>query len=105
MVALSDVTRAEAALADFARETRGTARSFDQQCDLDDRFCDLAVEFNRALIRLMRVPAPDLEGFGLKVMLAVDHEAATLTDGEEAMAQLKADARRFAWHGGERRRG
>jgi len=97
------VTRAEAALEDFARATRGAAASFDEQWAIDEHYSDLSVAFGRALVGMMRVPAPELEDFGLKVMLAVDHEVATLTGGEEAMAQLKADARRLAWYGGDRR--
>ena len=100
VVALSAVTRSEAALKDFAEETRGKAASSEEQWAFDEQYSDLSVELGEALVRLLCVPAPELEDFGLKVILAIDYEVATLTGGEEAMAQVKEDARRWAWYGG-----
>lgn len=95
VVALSGVTGAEAAMADFARETRGKARSFEEQDTFDEQFSDLLVAFNQALRRLMRVPAPDVPALGLKIVLAVDEDVASLSGGEACMKQLKEDARRL----------
>ena len=67
----------------------------------DDALYDrLLGRFNRALRALVRAPAPDLRAFSVKLDLAVDHEVATLTGGEECMAALKRDARRLARAGG-----
>ena len=49
-----------------------------------------------ALRRVMRVRAPDLGALAVKVVLAVDHEVATLAGGEACMAALKRDAVRLA---------
>ncbi|HYG28704.1 MAG TPA: hypothetical protein VD887_00660 [Allosphingosinicella sp.] len=51
------------------------------------------------LRRLMRAPAPDLAALGRKIVLAVDHEVATLWRGEACMAAVKRDALRLCWEG------
>jgi hypothetical protein len=48
-----------------------------------------------ALRRLLRVPAPDVGALGRKIVLAVDHEVATLWRGEACMAVVKRDALRL----------
>jgi hypothetical protein len=63
----------------------------------DDDLYDRALgHFYAALRRLLRTPAPHLGALATKIELAVDHEAATLADGEPCMAALKQDARRLA---------
>jgi hypothetical protein len=52
--------------------------------------------FTRALLRLLRTPAPDLACLALKLDLAVDHEVAELTGGRACLIVLKRDARRLA---------
>jgi hypothetical protein len=92
--ALAGLRRAEAEMGVFEGvEPRGA--SWEAQEALDEAFSDLSVAFGRALVRLMRVPAPELPALGLKIVLAVDHEVATLSGGEEAMAQLREDAVRL----------
>jgi hypothetical protein len=48
-----------------------------------------------ALRRLLRAPAPDLAALGRKIVLAVDHEVATLWRGEACMVAVKRDALRL----------
>jgi hypothetical protein len=69
----------------------GAAHTPDE--DLYDR---LLGRFGTALRRLLTTPAPDLPAFVLKLELAIDQDAATLTGGEASMAALKRDARRLA---------
>jgi hypothetical protein len=47
------------------------------------------------LRRVMRAPAPDVAALGRKIVLAVDHEVATLWRGEACMAAVKRDALRL----------
>jgi hypothetical protein len=93
--ALAGLRSARAEIAAFkATEPKGT--SFEQQWALDETFSDLVVAFNRALERLLLVPAPDLPALAAKVAVAVDEQAWELPDGEATMARLKADAARLA---------
>ena len=94
--ALAELVWAEAEMLEFGKRSRGKARSFEAQCAVDEAFSDRVVLFNRALERLMSVPAPDLPALSLKVALAVDEQAWELPDGEACMARLKDDARRLA---------
>jgi hypothetical protein len=48
---------------------------------------------------LLRTPAPDVQALAMKIQLAVNHEAGSLTGGESCLAALKADARRLASQG------
>jgi hypothetical protein len=61
----------------------------------EDRYGDLVVDFNHALKKLLRTPAPDLRALSLKIDLAVDHEIAELIGGQACLAALKRDARRL----------
>jgi hypothetical protein len=67
--------------------------------ELDETSGDHLGAFYRALERLLRTPAPDVPALALKIELAVDHEAGSLTGGESCLAVLKADARRLAGSG------
>jgi hypothetical protein len=46
-----------------------------------------------ALLRLLRVPAPDLAALADKLDLVDRHEVATLTGGEACLAAVRRDAR------------
>jgi hypothetical protein len=52
-------------------------------------------EYIAALLRLMKVRAPDLRALALKIELAIDHEVGSLTVGEICLAALKRDVRRL----------
>jgi len=78
--------------------------AFEQRCDaagtkniwqLDERLDDHLGTLISALERLLRTPAPDVPALALKIELAVDHDAGSLTGGDRCLAALKADARRL----------
>jgi hypothetical protein len=48
-----------------------------------------------ALVRLMKVRAPDLAALALKIELAIVEEVGALTGGEVCLALLKRDVRRL----------
>jgi hypothetical protein len=48
-----------------------------------------------ALLRLMKVRAPDLAALALKIELAIDEEVGSLTGGELCLAAVKRDVRRL----------
>jgi hypothetical protein len=52
-------------------------------------------DHSAALLRLMKVRAPDLPALALKIELAIDQEVGTLTGGEVCLAMLKRDVRRL----------
>jgi hypothetical protein len=52
-------------------------------------------EHSAALLRLMKVRAPDLAALALKIELAIDQEVGSLTGGEACLAALKRDVRRL----------
>jgi len=52
-------------------------------------------EHKAALLRLMKVRAPDLPALAVKIELAIDEEVGTLTGGELCLAALKRDVRRL----------
>ena len=88
------VTKYDRALAAFRRaETVLEAAAHEPDEDL---YGDLVVAFNRALERLLRIPAPDLPALAAKIALIVDHQAWELPAAESCLAALKRDARRLA---------
>ena len=100
--ALLRYRRAEARLAAFQAELAGlppAARAFPASDPLDDRFDHLECDRLAALRRLLRLPAPDLSAFALKVELTVDDQGWELSGAETNLAALNSDARRLC-HGG-----
>ena len=66
----------------------------------DDLFDRLLGRLNRALARLLRVPAPDLPALAAKLDLLVAHQVWELRYAEPAMTALKRDAHRLARRAG-----
>jgi hypothetical protein len=96
---LAAYRRTEARLAAFHRAEAllpAAARAFPACAPLEERFDNLECARLAALRRLLRLPAPDLAAFALKLELAVDDQAWELTGAEGFLAGLKADARRLA---------
>ena len=62
---------------------------------LEAVYMDRLGEHKKALVRLMRVRAPDLPALALKVELAIDQEVGTLSGGELCLAVLRRDVRRL----------
>jgi hypothetical protein len=65
----------------------------------EEAFGDRIVGFNRALARLLAVPAPDLAALAAKIGFAADYEAVTLNGCEQCLQALKADAMRLGQSG------
>jgi hypothetical protein len=100
--ALARFEAAEAAAA--ALEGREGA-THAEQFALEEAYGERLDVMYAALRRLMRAPAPDLAALGRKIVLAVDHEVATLWRGEACMAAVKRDALRLCggWASGPSR--
>lgn len=83
--ALAGLRAAEAEIAAFKRaEPRGASSA--AQWAFDEAFSDLACAQNRALERLLLVPAPDVAALAVKLALAVEEMAWELPEGEAGMA-------------------
>jgi len=80
-------------------ETLTAGAPWEEQAAIEEAYGDRLDAMYAALRRLMRVRAPDLPGLATKIVLAVDHEVATLTGGEACMAALKRDVLRLARFG------
>ncbi|HEY0314348.1 MAG TPA: hypothetical protein VGC56_17880 [Allosphingosinicella sp.] len=78
-----------------AFEGRTAGAPWEQQAAIEEAYGDRLDAMYDALRRLMRLRAPDLPALATKIVLAVDHEVATLTGGEACMATLKGDALRL----------
>lgn len=79
-----------------ARALEGlTGRSHAEQMALEDAYGERLDIMYASLRRLLRAPAPDLAALGRKIVLAVDHEVATLWRGEACMRAVKRDALRL----------
>src|SRR4051812_4584343 len=84
----------EKALARFrAAETALAAAAHTEDEDLSDR---LGVRHQRALQRLLRIPAPTVAALATKLDLALDDRALEFIGDEAAMKALKQDARSLA---------
>jgi hypothetical protein len=93
------VGRFEAAEA-AARELEGrTGSSHAEQFAIEEAYGERLDAMYDALRRLLRVPAPDVRALGRKVVLAVDHEVATLWRGEACLAAVRRDAVRLCGGG------
>ncbi|HVQ09328.1 MAG TPA: hypothetical protein VMS43_12925 [Allosphingosinicella sp.] len=100
--ALAAYRRAEARLAAFRRAEAllpPAARAFPACAPLEERFNLLECARLAALRRLLRVPAPDLTAFGLKLELMVDDRAWELTGANLFLDGVKEDARRLCGEG------
>lgn len=91
--ALARLQSAEAEVRAVARLTAGGTAEEEEalQEDYDARLG----EHSAALLRLMKVRAPDLSALALKIELAIDQEVGSLTGGELGLAALKRDVRRL----------
>ena len=76
-----------------AAEPKGV--SFEAQCALDDAFSVLGGRHDRAVERLLLVPAPDLAALAVKIALLADQQAWELPRGDACLAALKGDAVRL----------
>jgi len=84
---------------DAAEAAQGGARSRAEVFALEEVYGDRLGDCYEAVRRLLKVPAPDVAGLAVKVILVVDHEVATLEGSAACMAALRADAIRLAQSG------
>jgi hypothetical protein len=52
--------------------------------------------FEGALRRVLRAPAPDVGAFATKIVLAIDHDVASLAGGAACLKAVRRDAMAFA---------
>lgn len=90
------LARLEAAEAEVRAVERATAGgTAEEEEALEPVYMALLGEHKAALLRLMKVRAPDLPALALKIELAIDQEVGSLTGGELCLAALKRDVRRL----------
>ena len=90
------LARLEAAEAEVRAVERATAGgSAEEEEALEPVYMARLGEHRAALLRLMKVRAPDLPALALKIELAIDQEVGSLTGGELCLAALKRDVRRL----------
>jgi hypothetical protein len=90
------LARFEAAEAEVRAVARATAGGTAEEEEALQEVYDAGLEaHSAALLRLMKVRAPDLAALALKIELAIDEEVGSLTGGEACLAALKRDVRRL----------
>ena len=90
------LARLEAAEAEVRAVERATAGGTAEEEEALQEVYELGLgSIRAALLRLMKVRAPDLAALALKIELAIDEEVGTLTGGELCLAALKRDVRRL----------
>ena len=63
---------------------------------LEEHLNDLEGAKTAAIMRLLKIPAPDLSALATKIALAVDHNVAELEEGDQCLSMLKADGVRLS---------
>jgi hypothetical protein len=91
--ALARLRAAEAEVQAVARLTAGGTAEEEEA--LQEVYDARLGDHSAALLRLMKVRAPDLAALALKIELAIDEEVGTLTGGGAGLAALKRDVRRL----------
>ncbi len=90
------LARFEAVEAEVRAVERATAGgTAEEEEALEPVYMALLGQHTAALLRLMKVRAPDLPALSLKIELAIDQEVGSLTGGELCLAALKRDIRRL----------
>jgi len=90
------LARLEAVEAEVRAVERATAGgSAEEEEALEPVYMALLGEHEAALLRLMKVRAPDLPALALKIEQAIDREVGSLTGGELCLAAVKRDVRRL----------
>jgi hypothetical protein len=91
--ALARLDAAEAEVRAVARLTAGGTAEEEEA--LQEVYDARLGDHSAALLRLMKVRAPDLPALAFKIELAIDQEVGSLTGGELCLAALKRDVRRL----------
>jgi hypothetical protein len=93
--ALLAVRRAEVAMLAAEAACSAPGLAMHEVSAREEAFGDRIVGFNRALARLLAVPAPDVAALAAKIGFAADHEAVTLNGCQQCLQALKGDAIRL----------
>jgi hypothetical protein len=91
--ALARLRAAEAEVRAIERATAGGTAEEEEA--LEAVYMDRLGDHSAALLRLMKVRAPDLPALALKIELAIDREVGMLSGGGLCLALLKRDVRRL----------
>ena len=90
------LARLEAAEMEVRAVERATAGgTAEEEAALEPVYMARLGEHKAALLRLMKVRAPDLPALALKIELAIDRDVGSLTGGELCLAALKRDVGRL----------
>jgi hypothetical protein len=73
----------------FERRTSGAP--WEEQPAVERGLAERLDALDPALLRLVHMPAPDLEAVLIKIGLIEEHEVATLDGGEDCLAALRRD--------------
>jgi hypothetical protein len=92
--ALAAYLAAEAAVA--GEEGRMAGASFADAEAAQEGYDRLGEAMDDALACLFAAPAPDVAALAVKLQLFCDHEAFTLSVGEDALAEMATDALRLS---------
>ena len=78
------------------RAAEGAVRAVEGDAAREEDYGDRLGDLYAVLRRLLCLPAPGIEAFAVKVVLAIDHELATLAGGEPCLAAIRWEAVRLA---------
>jgi hypothetical protein len=79
----------------LAAEGESAGLAFAEAEALQETYDRRLEAFEGALRRVMRAPAPDAAALGLKIVLAVDHDVASLSGGAACLKAVRRDALRL----------
>lgn len=92
--ALAALRHAGVAMRRFERQSAGWPFEAQERGQADyDRLVD---RYEAAMLRVVALPAPNLEGLAFKTALIGDHRLWEVEGGEDGLATLEVDARRLA---------
>lgn len=91
--ALARLRAVEAEVRAVAQATAGGTAEEEEV--LEPVYMALLGEHTKALVRLMKVRAPDLAALAVKIELAIDEEVGSLTGGAFCLVAVKRDVRRL----------
>jgi hypothetical protein len=92
--ALAALRHAGVAMRRFERQSAG--RPFEAQERRQADYDRLVDRYDAAMLRVVALPAPNLEALAFKTALIGDHRLWELDGGEDCLATLEVDVRRLA---------
>jgi hypothetical protein len=92
--AVAHLRAVEAAVRAVEGATAGGGTAEEEEA-LEPVYMALLGEHSAALLRLMKVRAPDLVALAVQIELVIDEEVGSLSGGQLCLAALKRDVRRL----------